>query len=174
MSAGRPAPRTDDERQRALVRKSLALAPEETRFMPMLNSLLTPAAIHRAAQQGVIVLTTDRDEVAALEIGLALHAAKLRVWVEKISSDANQQTSLANAGVMLLLICLASSQEQEVRRRYGLAMTLGKLIIPVLMQPFLPEDLQFELPLLKWHEDPPAILSHLTRLLSATDIPSSL
>lgn len=163
-----------NERRRALVRKSLLAAPHEPRFLQARHELLAPPAIREAARHGVLVLTTSDDEEAAVSIALALSASGLRAWVECITSDTSSDTSLMDAGVVVLLICMAATRYVAVQHRYGLAMTLGKVIVPLLVSPFPPDKMTFEMAMLPWYTQPTATLAQLTDMLVIRNVPSSL
>jgi|GEM_PF-6308342 hypothetical protein len=146
------------ERRRALLRRALMTPSADPRLVKALAKVLTPLHIQRAAHNSIYIGYSRDDGTRALEIHLVLRANGFISHFDELENDlsawqAGTSTVLKKCQLMVLLISHRLLADKPVLRQYGDMLALGKIVLPVLLEPCDTRDLRLELPPIHWYEN---------------------
>ncbi len=162
------------EQKRVLLRRALIKTPQDTRVREALQDTLTPPLIHQAARHGVYVSYHRADEVFALDIAMALHEARVRVWMDEMDVPDTAEdwrgaveAAMRACGTMLLILSPDSVNDPDVLNEYRRFFTGGKIVIPALHRSCDPSKLLLMMPPVDFRQNPDGGLHQLKMLLGA-------
>lgn len=159
------------EKQRMLLRRALDQQPNDQVMYEALARLTTPRHIRRSAQAGVFINYTRADELLAIDITTTLTNAGVPVWMDMmhIVETSDWRSQIANAlqqcGLMLALISPAAMDDADVNTEQDEFLGMGKLILPVVIEPIKLEHRPFWQTPINLIRDPEQGKQQLLRLL---------
>jgi len=162
------------EQKRVLLHRALVKHPEDTRVREALLDTFTPTLIQHSARHGVYVCYHRADEVFALDISMALHEARVSVWMDEmdVPETADDWRSAVDAalhacGTMLMLLSPDLVSDTDVLNEYRRFIEAGKIVIPVLHRACDTSKLLLILPPIDFRQSPEGGLHQLKMLLGA-------
>jgi hypothetical protein len=146
------------ERRRALLRRALMTPNADPRLSRALAKVLTPLHLQRAAHNGIYIGYSREDGTRALEIHLTLRANGFISRFDELENDLSAWQAESNAllkkcQLMVLLISHHLLADRGALRQYGDMLALGKIVLPILLEPCDTHDLRLELPPIRWYEN---------------------
>jgi hypothetical protein len=168
MSSTKDVKPLDLDRRRAFVRKLLSAEPNDTRLLAALRLLLTPMHIQTAARAGVLLLSHHTYEPQMRLLAAHLQKLGLSVDVSFTGVARGLTPNAAQVGVLILVIGSQFDRDHDMQHCYGIAMTLGKVVVPVLLQNAKLPDLFFDLTPLWCGDNLTALVERLSALLVAS------
>lgn len=163
--AMQPTPAFEYERRRATARRLLSVEPNNPRRLMALRNLLAPEHVQVAAQEGVLIVGHHASEHHLQQLAHHLRSLGLRVWVEMTGAHTHFSTNIVRAGVVILVLCRFSLTDVDLQHCYAIAMTLGKVVLPIASHESPLPQLFFDFEPLYWGSDNDALLTDLTQLL---------
>ncbi len=168
MGSARDVTPLDLDRRRAFVRKLLSAEPDNPRLLAALQMLLTPVHIQIAARQGVVLLGHDAHEAEMRLLAARLQSLGLSVDVSLTGRHMSLKPNVAQIGVLVLVIGPQFALDHDMQHSYGVAMTLGKVVMPVLLRAASLPKLFFDMSPLWYGDDPTALVERLKILFAAS------
>lgn len=161
---------TEYERRRALARKLLTMEPENPRRLAALRALLTREHIHIAAQKGILIVGHHAGEAQLQTLADHLRSLGLPTWLEMTGNQSRLSSRIVAVGLLILMICQHTRTDSDLQHCYGLAMTLGKVVLPIARHDVALPNLFFDLEPLYWGHNSAALFQELTQLLNASPV----
>lgn len=162
------------EQKRVLLYRALAKNPQDSRVREVLQETLTPTLIQHSARHGVYVCYHRADEVFALDISMALHEARVSVWMDEMDVPETADdwrsavdTALRACGAMLLVLSPDLVNDADALNEYRRFIEAGKIVIPVLHRACDTSRLFLLLPIIDFRQSPEGGLHQLKMLLGA-------
>jgi hypothetical protein len=168
MSSTKDVKPLDLDRRRAFVRKLLSAEPDDPRLLAALQMLLTPMHIQTAAREGVLLLSHHTYEPQMRLLAAHLQKLGLHISLSFTGVHRGLIPNTAQVGVLILAVGSQFDRDYDMQHCYGVAMTLGKVVVPVLLHDAKLPDLFFDLPPLWCGDNLTALVERLSALLAAS------
>jgi hypothetical protein len=162
---------TDIEEKRAALYRAHRLNPRNTRLFDALLRFMSGPYSVQAAQSGVFISYVRADELFALDLRESLRAAGVKAWLDMtdIPAEADWDNAVERAlntcGLMLVLLSPAAFQTRELRFERQQFLDVGKIVVPVIVEPCDVAALHLPHPPVDFRHGYPAGLQQLLKLL---------
>ncbi|XWX03715.1 hypothetical protein VZO05_14505 [Aggregatilineales bacterium SYSU G02658] len=160
----------EQEHRRAMARHILAQDPTNQAVQSALSALLTPQHLAVAAREGVLIIAHENDASPARALAQAMREKHFDAHCDLIGARPSLHTNLSHVGAVVLICNCPSQHESALRQCYDRAMSLGKVVVPVVHCEDTLPNLLFDLPPLCIKSD----LSEVAERLVAMFSPASL
>lgn len=141
------------ERKRATVRKYLFEDPNSARLWAIVNDLLAPDHVRLAASHGIVIVCRASVEPQARKLAQHLQSRGVEATAKVAGQHNNLSVTVANAGVVILMLGARRDFDPEMQRCYKTAMLMGKVLLAVVRSLDDLPNLLFDLPPLFWSRD---------------------
>ncbi len=141
------------ERKRATVRKYLFETPNSVRLWAIVNNLLAPDHIRLAASHGIVIVCRASAEPQARKLAQYLQSRGVEATAKVAEQHNNLSMTIANAGIVILMLGAPRDFTPEMQRSYKTAMLMGKVLLAVVRSLDDLPNLLFDLPPLFWSRD---------------------
>jgi len=139
-------------KRRLMLYKAVKEFPDNERIRKALMRTYATEYIRMAAEDGVYIAYARNDELFALELDTALRQVDVNVWFDQIDVEPDEdweyavKTALNRSGVMVLVLSPSAMEDDDLRKEAITFMEAGKIVIPVVHEPYKNDTLQSLVP----------------------------
>ncbi len=160
----------EQEYRRALARRILAQDPTNETVRSALSALLTPRHLAMAAREGLLIITHENDAAFARALAQVMRENHLDAHFDLIGERPYLNTNLSLVGAVVLICNCPGHHEDVLRQCYDRAMSLGKVVLPVVHCDKTLPNLLFDLPPLCIKSDPSEAAEQLVAMFSPANL----
>lgn len=128
------------EQKRVALRRALYDNPDDPRLLKARDELVSPSAIHAAAEKGIFISYSRADELFAFELAVRLNDYGVYTWLDTINAREGHDwyeevtRALRRSGLMLAVISPDALEDRDVTNEWARFLAAGKVLVPVVCQ----------------------------------------